>query len=77
MDKRVPIPVDDVTPLLDVCEKIRAWLDRLAERCDKQAQDHRFESLVDANVADAKNYRAVVRELKAAVAKVLAHDEQG
>ena len=45
------------------------WLDRLAARADENAKDTRFQSLADANAADAKNYRASAKGLRAAIAK--------
>ena len=49
--------------------RVVAWLERLAANADKHAQDTRFMTLAEANKADAKNYRASIAGLKAAIAK--------
>ena len=56
-------------PLLAELSKISAWLDRLATHDEAQAKDTRFETMRDAYTADAKNYRAIIKSIKAAIAK--------
>jgi hypothetical protein len=63
--------------LVEVCKKVEAWLYRLAAQADKQAEDTRFPSLVEASKADAKNYRAVATELRHAIAAALAAAGKG
>jgi hypothetical protein len=55
--------------LLQKLQKVVAWLDRLATRAEKDAKDTRFVSLSEANAADAKNYRATIADISAAIAK--------
>lgn len=49
--------------------RVVEWLERLAVRADGGAKDTRFKALAEASAADAKNYRASVKGLKAAIAK--------
>lgn len=44
--------------------KIIAWLDRLATHAETEAKTCRFESLRETYVADAKNYRASIADIK-------------
>lgn len=55
--------------LLAKCEKVVAWLDRLAERSEQSAKDKRFLTLAEAHAADAKNYRSTADDIRAAIAK--------
>lgn len=55
--------------LVKKCQKIVAWLDMLAKRCDKLAEDKRFITLTEANEADAKNYRATATDIRLALKK--------
>ena len=47
--------------------KIKDWLTKQVVQCDAEARDCRFISLKQAYLADAKNYRAVVNEIDAAL----------
>jgi predicted lipase len=49
--------------------KIKVWLTQQAEKNEQEAKTCRFESLNAAYRADAKNYRAIVKEIDAALAK--------
>lgn len=55
--------------LLEAGEKLVAWLEKLADHSELQAQTCQFQSLKDAYIFDAKNYRASVKEMKAAISK--------
>ena len=60
-----------VPDLLDQLEKVAEWLDRLEVAANRMAAETkgRFESLHEANVADAKNWRDTSIKIKAAIAK--------
>jgi hypothetical protein len=47
--------------------KIRDWLERLANTADETAKDTRFISLSEASKADAKNFRAIIKDIDAAI----------
>jgi hypothetical protein len=51
------------------CEKIVAWLTRLAEKAEASAKDTRFITLAEASAADAKNYRATISDIESALRK--------
>ena len=56
--------------LLGKCEKVVAWLDRLASHAEANAaKNDRFPSLKEAEIADAKNYRASAKDIRAVIAK--------
>lgn len=55
--------------LLAKCEKIVAWLDRLAAKAEREAKDCRFITLKEAYEADAKNYRATAADVRTAIAQ--------
>ncbi len=55
--------------LLEACKKVEAWLLGLAEQAEARAKDSGFQTLVDANRADARNYRAVARDLRVGIAQ--------
>lgn len=55
-------------------KRVVEWLERLAAHCDERAKDSRFPALAAANAADAKNYRASAKGLKAAIAKAEGND---
>lgn len=44
--------------------KVASWLDKLAHAAEKAAKDTRFSSLAEAQEADAKNYRAVISDIR-------------
>jgi len=52
--------------------RIVEWLERLAAGTETLAKDTRFITLAEANAADAKNYRASAKGLRAAIAKASA-----
>lgn len=43
--------------------KVANWLDRLATAAERAAKDTRFASLSEAQAADAKNYRATIKDI--------------
>ena len=47
--------------------KIKDWLTRQSLKNDLEAKNCQFMSLKAAYIADAKNYRAVVKEIDAAL----------
>ena len=55
--------------LLEKCEKIVAWLDRLADKSSELAKDTRFVTLAEANAADAKNYRKTADDIRIVIKK--------
>lgn len=57
----------EVKKLVDVSTKTMLWLERLATAAENRAKDSRFPSLAEANAFDAKNYRAVAKDLKEAI----------
>lgn len=57
-----------VAELAAKANKVAVWLGRSALIADTNAQDTRFPSLAEAFSADAKNYRAIEAELRAALA---------
>lgn len=70
-------PETTVPKLVAVAHKVEAWLLRLAKAADERAKNTTFETLVEANQADAKNYRAVARDLHTELAKTgKQHDPQ-
>lgn len=50
-------------------EKIVAWLEKLAASSEQQAKDTRFITLSEANIADAKNYRATIADIQSVLKK--------
>jgi hypothetical protein len=51
------------------CEKVMAWLLRLADNADIRAErSDRFPSLQESNRRDARNYRAMAKNIKAVLA---------
>ena len=56
--------------LLAKCEKIVAWLDRLAADAEASAATNdRFDTLKVANIADAKNFRLTANDIRTVIAK--------
>jgi hypothetical protein len=55
--------------LLEKCEKIVDWLDRLAAKAEMEAKDTRFASLSAACAADAQNYRKTAADIRIVIAK--------
>lgn len=53
--------------MLAELHKIAAWLDRLATHSETMAKGNRFETMVDAYTADAKNFRATLKQVTAAI----------
>ena len=54
-----------VKQLFDKLTKVAEWLDRLADGAERSAKtSERFPSLHDANLADAKNYRATAADIR-------------
>ena len=49
--------------LLEALSKIAGWFEAQAKRNDQAVKTCRFESLNDAYRADAKNYRAMAKEV--------------
>jgi hypothetical protein len=49
--------------------RVVEWIERLAATAENRAKDTRFPTLAEANAFDAKNYRASIHGLKAAIAK--------
>jgi hypothetical protein len=49
--------------------RVVEWIERLAATAEERAKDTRFLSLSEANAFDAKNYRASIKGLRAAIAK--------
>ena len=70
-DPNLPSPAlcNAAPALLAKCEKIIAWLDRLAATAEHAARDDRFLSLQAARIADAKNFRATADDIRAVIAK--------
>jgi hypothetical protein len=50
-------------------DQVASWLERLAADSEQQAKDTRFSSLAEACAADAKNYRATAKDIRAALRK--------
>lgn len=59
-------------------EKILVWLQKVERQSLRQEQQNRgrFDSLADANKADAANYRAMAKDIKAALAKAKEREGQ-
>lgn len=55
--------------LRDALQRVILWLEKLAKQSDSQERSNRgkFDSLADANNADAKNYRATANNLRKAL----------
>jgi hypothetical protein len=49
--------------------RVVEWLDRIADAADERARTCGYPSLAEANAADAKNYRASAKGLRAAISK--------
>lgn len=56
--------------LLEKCVKITGWLNKLADAAERRCIGNRFESLVEANRADAKNYRNTANDIQKIIDKV-------
>lgn len=54
--------------LVVVSAKIASWFERQAARNEDKAKTERFVTLKDAYIKDAKNYRAMARDLRVALA---------
>jgi hypothetical protein len=51
-----------------VLKKVRAWMENEAIRDEKSANAlDKFPSLKEARIADAKNYRAMIKEINSAL----------
>lgn len=66
--------IDEATGLPELVafvSKTAAWFERLAKQHEREAETYRgrFDTLADACRHDAKNYRAVLADAKAALAK--------
>lgn len=48
-------------------ERITKWLERLSVVAERQAKDTRFQTLADANAADARNYRNTIKSIEPAL----------
>lgn len=55
--------------LLEGCKKVEAWMVRLVKCAETQARNTTFEVVREASIADAKNYRAVARDMQTRIAK--------
>lgn len=55
--------------LFNKCKQIVAWLNKLADAAEERCKNNRFSTLVEANKADAKNYRATARDIETAIKK--------
>lgn len=55
--------------LIAELEKIAVWLDRLASDCEASEKNCRFITLREAYASDAKNYRATIAHIRAAITK--------
>jgi hypothetical protein len=55
--------------LLEKCIKIVKWLNMLANAADARCINNRFETLVEANKADAKNYRTTAQDIQKVIDK--------
>ena len=51
--------------LATALREVIRWLDMIAEKSEQQARYTTFETLRDAWIADAKNYRATAKDLRA------------
>ena len=50
--------------------KVAEWMERQATRNESRATSERFESLKAAYLADAKNYRAMAKDIRTALAEL-------
>jgi hypothetical protein len=55
--------------LLATCKKVVKWLNRNAEACKKRSKTTEFVSLRKAEVADAKMYRAMAKDIQQTIDK--------
>ena len=55
--------------MLAKLEKVVAWLDRLADKSERDAKDTRFASLAQAHADDALNYRATADSIRPVILK--------
>lgn len=53
----------DNEALREKLEKLAAWLERLASNSDRLTKDSRFKTIQEAGRADAKTYRATVKDI--------------
>jgi hypothetical protein len=60
---------EDIARLVATSEKVLLWLERLATQARNQAKQNegRFQSLADANNADARNYASVASDIQDAL----------
>ena len=62
-------PISATVDLLEEGKKLVEWLDRMTARAEKEAKENTFITLREAHAADAKNFRASVKGMRAAVLK--------
>lgn len=62
--------------MLTGLRRVVAWLDRLAAKADKQAEDSRFYTLSAACRADATNYRATANDIRAIITRATAQPNE-
>ena len=62
-------PISATLDLLEEGKKLVEWLDRMTARAEKEAKENTFITLREAHAADAKNFRASVKGMRAAVLK--------
>lgn len=53
--------------LLAKCEKLVAWLNRMAKACDERARRTGFPSLSEAYTDDAQSYRTTAADIQAVI----------
>jgi hypothetical protein len=55
--------------LIDKLKQLADWFENSAARSDKEEKICRFETLKSAYLADAKNYRAMAKDIRATIKK--------
>lgn len=62
---------DEIDRLRTKLRKVAAWLDRLANAAERDAEGTRFETIREACQADARNYRATLNDILTVLPPIL------
>jgi hypothetical protein len=68
-DSKAEVRKEPVAVLVAALDKIATWFERQAARDEAQAKNTRFGTLSEAYAADAKNYRAMAKHAREAIAQ--------
>ena len=68
-DREVATLAASAPNLLTKLDKVATWLEGLADKCEKAAAESPFITIKEACKADARNYAATAKDIRAAIAQ--------